>query len=71
MMRLTYIGQMDWGSWLKICNRETMKELLAESTGKIRKIIPILEAMKESGPRPAEDLKNLPDGDWYGIPDAE
>ena len=69
--RLIRVGQMDWGSWLNICNREAIQELMAKGKGTIQRIVSVWDEREEPGRKPTTDLQNLPDSDWYGILNIE
>ncbi len=63
--------QMDWGSWLYVCDRKTLEELMGDMT---RYVIPIIPAKK--GEDEAKRLKpihvsEIPIQQWYGLLEME
>ena len=62
--------QMDWGSWLYVCSKETMRQLMYGSVRNIVHVIPG-DDTKEPVREPPIDLTMLPDREWYGILEVE
>ncbi len=64
--------QMDWGSWLYVCDRETLHEL---TDGRIDSVVPIIPAEKNDGVSARREapiaLADLTDQDQYGILEVE
>lgn len=56
--------QMDWGSWLYVCNYETVQQLFKIKRSSIARIYPDRIGTK----RPST---SLPKADWYGIMEVE
>ena len=64
--------QMDWGSWLYVCDRKTLMEFADERIRKIVHVIPAGQSGQETATREAPtDLNGLPDGELYGILEVE
>ena len=64
--------QMDWGSWLYVCDRKTLMEFADERIREIVHVIPAEQCGQKTAMREAPmDLAGLPDGELYGILEVE
>ena len=63
--------QMDWGSWLSICDRDTFRRIFTDAYT----VIPIIPLnMKNGGRKPpvrGSKIHGSSDAEWYGVLSAE
>ena len=62
--------QMDWGSWLYVCSKYGLWDLL-EPEKKVVQVLPANEEREEPVRLPAMEARELPDEEWYGILEVE
>jgi len=62
--------QMDWGSWLQTCDRQTFRRLFSDSDTVIP-IIPFNVDAERWGRQPPIPAKEIPDGERYGFLEVE
>ena len=62
--------QMDWGSWLYVCERSRLWELMNPDK-LVAQLIPAEEGEETAKMMPPTEARELPDGEWYGILEVE
>ena len=62
--------QMDWGSWLQTCDRQTFRKLFSDNDTVIP-IIPFYADAEHVGRQPPVPAKEIPDGERYGFLEVE
>ena len=62
--------QMDWGSWLQTCDRQTFRKLFSDNDTVIP-VIPLYADAERVGRQPPIPAKEIPDGERYGFLEVE
>ncbi len=62
--------QMDWGSWLYICDKAGLGELLNPGD-QVTQVIPADGQEKYAKRLPAIEAGEIPEDEWYGVLEVE
>ncbi len=62
--------QMDWGSWLYICDRKALDELVSPDST-VAQLIPAKGEEKLAKRLPSIKAGEIPETEWYGVLEVE
>ena len=69
--RLGESKQMDWGSWLYVCDRKLFEELMGDYSNEVAPITPAKEGELLATRHKRVSWSKIPRRKWYGILQAE
>lgn len=63
--------QMDWGSYLYVCDKKQMKEIVGSKVRYVKPVIPAKKGETMAKILPSVPLDRIPVRQWYGVMEVE